>query len=61
MALHMFPENVRADAQRDSEDEGVRVSTAEKGAPLYDAIIEALVEHVQGMIDGTKPAEVDGL
>ena len=61
MALHMFPDDVRRDAQADSEDEGVRVSTAEKAVPLYDAILEGLVDYVRRMIDGTNEAKLTGL
>ncbi|MDA1190135.1 MAG: creatininase family protein [Candidatus Poribacteria bacterium] len=61
LGLLMFPENVRLDEQKNSDDEGVRVSTKEKGVPLYDAIIDALVEHVKGMADGSNQAELTGL
>ena len=61
LALHMFPEDVRQELIPASSDAGVRVATAEKGATLYEATIDALVEHVVGIADGRISAEIDGL
>ena len=61
LALHMFPEMVRKEMIPLSTDEGVRLATVEKGATLYEAILGALVEHVEGMSAGQNKAEIDGL
>ena len=61
LALHMFPEDVRQGLIAESDDPGVRAATAEKGAALHEATIDALVEHVTGIAEGRIPAEIDGL
>lgn len=61
MALHMFPDTVRADAREHSDDEGVRAATAESGARLLEAIVEQLATHVRAMAAGEAPAAIDGL
>jgi creatinine amidohydrolase len=61
LALYMFPENVRVAEQQASEDEGVRLASAEKGRRLYEAILPPLVEYVRRMTEGTNRAEIDGL
>jgi hypothetical protein len=57
----MFPEDVRQGLIAESDDPGVRAATAEKGAALHEATIDALVEHVTGIAEGRIPAEIDGL
>ncbi len=61
LALHMFPDDVRQDLIPVSDDEGVRASTADKGAVIYEATMDRLVKHVRGMADGRLKAEIDGL
>ncbi|MBM3215445.1 creatininase family protein [Candidatus Poribacteria bacterium] len=61
LALHMFPENVREDEQRNSDDEGVRAATAEKGKTIYDAMMPPLIDYVRRIADGTNQAELTGL
>lgn len=57
-ALAVFPENVRVDAMKDQEDQEPLAATAEAGAIMVEATIEAVAAHVQGMIDGTEVAEI---
>ena len=61
LALYMFPENVRVADQQASDDEGVRVSTAEKGKRLYEAFLPPLVDDVRRMAEGANRAEINGL
>ncbi|MBT3269483.1 creatininase family protein [Candidatus Poribacteria bacterium] len=61
MALHMFPDTVRIDAQALSTDEGVRVATAKSGEKLLEAIVAALTTQVEAMASGDAPSEIDGL
>lgn len=51
-ALAAFPENVRQDAMHDQPDREPLEGTAEAGAAMIDAIVGAVSEHLQAMIDG---------
>lgn len=57
-ALAAFPENVRHDAMRDQEDQEPLAGTAESGQILIDAIVKAVADHVQKMINGESIAEI---
>lgn len=61
LALYMFPENVRTADQRNSDDDGVRVATAEKGRLLYESLIAPLTDYVRAMSEGANQAAIDGL
>ena len=51
-ALAAFPENVRHEAMLDQADKEPLAATAETGRVLIDAIVEAVSQHLQDMIDG---------
>ena len=53
MAMHLFPENVRIDDQRNSEDGGTVSATADKGRQLAEATVNGVVDLVEAMIAGT--------
>ncbi len=57
-AMAIFPENVRHDAMQDQEDREPLEAKAEAGAALAEAIIDAVSQHVAGMVAGTNVAEV---
>jgi creatinine amidohydrolase len=57
-ALAAFPENVRADAMRDQEDQEPLEATAEAGQAMIDNIVEGVTAHVAAMIDGSNVAEI---
>lgn len=61
LALYLFPENVRLADQQASDDQGVRVATAEKGKKLYQALLPPLVNYVRRMAEGSNRAEINGL
>ena len=52
MAMHLFPENVRADAIPHSQDEGASAATAEKGRLLTEKTVEGVVQLLQEMLAG---------
>lgn len=57
-ALAAFPENVRQDAMLTQEDQEPLKATAETGRKLIAAIVEGVVDHVRGMIDGSNVAVI---
>lgn len=57
-ALAAFPENVRHDAMGDQEDKEPLEATAEAGAAVIEAIVDATAKYITGMIDGTNVAEI---
>ncbi|GIX07747.1 MAG: amidase [Candidatus Poribacteria bacterium] len=62
LAMYLFPESVREPERQADPDPGVRSATAEKGERLFAAIVEAVVQYVQKVADGSRRAEInDGL
>lgn len=57
-ALAVFPENVRADAMADQEDQAPSKATAEAGQAIIDVMVSEIAQFVQGMIDGKNVAEI---
>jgi creatinine amidohydrolase len=57
-ALAAFPENVRRDAMLDQVDKEPLEATAEAGREMIAAIVTAVADHLQAMIDGRNVAEI---
>ena len=58
MALHLFPENVRADAVDDQPDPTPSMATAETGSVFVDRIVDRVTAYLQDMIEGKKVVEI---
>ena len=57
-AMAAFPENVRADAMHDQEDQEPLAATAEAGQAMIDDIVDGVAAHVAAMIDGSSMADI---
>ena len=58
IALAAFPENVRADAMYDQDDQSPFLATAEAGQAMLDIIVPRGADHIAAMIDGKNVAEI---
>jgi creatinine amidohydrolase len=57
-ALAAFPENVRQSAMHDQDDKEPLLATAETGAKLIAATVDAVANYLRGMIDGSNVAVI---